>query len=442
MEKCSRSGKNRCSRSNKNHCSRSARISVHDGQEYPANRNYCIRALILAAFSEGNTVTHNFIYCGDTQATLEALVQLGIKIETFPNKVVVHGNGRQCQPNTSLININESATLARILMALLCTLKISKIRLNGSHRMHERPMEPLIAALIALGADIHCIKSNGFLPVLISGKELSGGLIKLDSSLSSQYCTALIIAGCFTQSAIHITQENRDFPHKDFIIMTLSTVKHFGGCVLYDDELENIIIKPSPLKAKNFSTEGDLSFFGWIVAAACMTKHVVKILDFPKNSLQPDMKIIPIYEQLGVAFIQTQNDILIQPPLICRGGFEINCQNISDQTLNLAAISAIASAPLTLSHIHHIKYQESDRILAIQLEYQKLGIPVKAGDDYLTIYPADFQGGVVSDHNDHRVGLSLLLLFLRNKHVLLSDNSSIKKSCPDYLKYIQMFNAT
>ena len=55
--------------------------------------------------------------------------------------------------------------------------------------------------------------------------------------------------------------------------------------------------------------------------------------------------------------------------------------------MTLAAMAPYADAPVHISHIGHIRLQESDRIHAIVTELRRAGIRCEEEEDALTIYP-------------------------------------------------------
>ncbi|MDZ7848672.1 MAG: hypothetical protein U5L96_19110 [Owenweeksia sp.] len=75
--------------------------------------------------------------------------------------------------------------------------------LQGSDRMHERPIGILVGALQKLGAQIEYLKEEGFPPLKIYGQDLPGGELELDAGVSSQYISALMMIGpsCKTASS-------------------------------------------------------------------------------------------------------------------------------------------------------------------------------------------------------------------------------------------------
>ena len=97
-------------------------------------------------------------------------------------------------PREATIHCGSSGTLYRFLTASL-TVVPGRWVLDGSPRLRERPIRPLVDALRALGARIHYRDGDGRAPLEIEGGSLSGGETTLDAAESSQYASALLMAG-------------------------------------------------------------------------------------------------------------------------------------------------------------------------------------------------------------------------------------------------------
>ena len=61
--------------------------------------------------------------------------------------------------------------------------------------MQQRPIRILVDALRSLGAEIEYVGNEGFPPLRITGKTLSGKEVSLQGDVSSQYISALLMIG-------------------------------------------------------------------------------------------------------------------------------------------------------------------------------------------------------------------------------------------------------
>ena len=102
--------------------------------------------------------------------------------------------------------------------------------------------------------------------------------------------------------------------------------------------------------------------------------------------------------------------------------------DFSDQTMTLAAMAPYADAPVHISHIGHIRLQESDRIHAIVTELRRAGIRCEEEEDALTIYPGVPHAPVIKTYEDHRMAMAFSSLGLRTDGIIIDDPLCRKKN--------------
>ena len=134
----------------------------------PGSKSITNRSLILAALSNGEVILDNALWSEDTQVMVDALRQLGYKIEvnldsleSGNRNLIIEGRGGSIPKggtpeNPMELFVGNAGTAARFLTAFLCLGK-GTYRLSGISRMHERPQASLIEALRALGYSIDSV---------------------------------------------------------------------------------------------------------------------------------------------------------------------------------------------------------------------------------------------------------------------------------------------
>ena len=108
------------------------------------------------------------------------------------------------------------------------------------------------------------------------------------------------------------------------------------------------------------------------------------------------------------------------------------------QTMTLAAMAPYADAPVHISHIGHIRLQESDRIHAIVTELRRAGIRCEEEEDALTIYPGVPHAAVIKTYEDHRMAMAFSLLGLRTDGIIIDDPLCCKKTFENYFELFTM----
>ena len=121
------------------------------------------------------------------------------------------------------IDVANSGTSMRIAAAIASLAKGTSI-LSGDESLSKRPMGSLLKALYLLGAQID--SNDGMPPVTITGT-IKGGRVEIPGNVSSQYVSALLIAGGATSEGIMVDIDGL-LVSKDYVGYTIETMKRFG----------------------------------------------------------------------------------------------------------------------------------------------------------------------------------------------------------------------
>lgn len=138
----------------------------------PLSKSISNRQLIINALTPGASPLKETAKCDDTDAMTAALAAT----------------------DADEINIGAAGTAMRFLTAYFATREGRTVTLDGSERMRHRPIGPLVDALRAAGAEIAYAGEEGFPPLRITGRNLTGGDVAISASVSSQYISALLMA--------------------------------------------------------------------------------------------------------------------------------------------------------------------------------------------------------------------------------------------------------
>ena len=184
--------------------------SIHATIQLPASKSISNRALIIQALGNGHHQLENLSDCDDTQVMIRAL---------------------QAQPGET-IDIMAAGTAMRFLTAYFSVTPGTRI-LTGTERMKQRPIGILVDALRELGADIEYVENEGFPPLRITGKTLSGRHITLPGNVSSQYISALLMIGPKLENGLNITLTG-EIVSLPYINMTLQLMADFGAKVSWE----------------------------------------------------------------------------------------------------------------------------------------------------------------------------------------------------------------
>ena len=150
---------------------------------------------MLAAISNGKCKLSGVLFSDDSRAFLDCLDKLGFKLEIDENAktVVIQGENGRIPNNEATINVRSAGTAARFMTVLLAVCG-GKYTLESSEQMKKRPMSELLNKLMENGVEIEYLEKEGHFPFKLNSKGIGETKISIDTSKSSQYASALLMA--------------------------------------------------------------------------------------------------------------------------------------------------------------------------------------------------------------------------------------------------------
>ena len=112
----------------------------------PPSKSYSVRALLLGAMAEGETLITNCLDADDTRYALEALRTIGFDVSGSLREGVRIGERKSMSANEVPIFVGNAGTAMRFLTAML-SLGRGDYVIDGDERMRQRPIEDLLVAL-------------------------------------------------------------------------------------------------------------------------------------------------------------------------------------------------------------------------------------------------------------------------------------------------------
>lgn len=369
----------------------------------------------------------------------EALGQLGIALALDPAErvITVTGCGGKLPATRADVFVENSGTTARFLAAVL-TLGQGIYRLDGAPRMRERPIQDLVDALRALGADVSSDQDTGCPPLLVRAAGLAGGVATVRGEISSQFLSGLLLSAPYAAQPIELVVEG-ELVSKPYVSMTLEVMRAFGVDVAADGFARFHVPNDRPYQGREFAIEPDASAASYFFAAAAITGGEVRVEGLSRASLQGDVAFVDLLEQMGCDVRQEADAITVRGPAL-RGkqlrGVTCDMNAISDTVQTLAAVALFAEGPTTVTGVPHIRHKETDRLAALATELRKFGAEVEEHPDGLRITPpgslAELHGAAIDTYRDHRMAMSLALVGLRVPGVTIRDPGCVAKTYPEF----------
>lgn len=344
---------------------------------------------------------------------IQSLCKDDFKINNLSNSDDTCSLQLALQKNSGTINVGAGGTTFRFLTAYLATKKDKEFILTGTSRLKERPIKELVEVLKMLGADIGYLEKEDLPPLKIKGKKLIGGEISIDSNISSQFISSLLMIAPTLQKGLTLTIE-KEIVSKPYIQMTLTLMSEYG--ITYNWTGNTIKISPQKYTAKNFNIESDWSAAAfWFEIAALSSKCRIVLHGLHKNSLQGDSDVINLFANLGVISNFQDNSLILQRKEHAQTIDEINLINTPDLYQPLKCTLFALNRNVKFTGIQTLKHKETNRKVAIDNELRKLRIKSS-----------------INTYNDHRMAMSFAPLTLKFKEIQINNIEVVSKSYPNF----------
>lgn len=398
----------------------------------PGSKSYTNRALIIASLANGKSILSGCSNSNDSLILVKSLQQLGIDIIRDENKITITGNGGKFKEFHGAINIGDAGTAMRFLTALCCLVP-GEITLEGSARMHERPIKGLLDALLQLGANIEYPGEHGFAPLKIKGGILHRGKVKIDASLSSQFISALLMIAPVLDSPLEIIS-NEEISSAPYVDMTISAMQHFG--VFVTKEINRYSIHNSPYTPADYIVEGDATSASYFFALAAITQSIIRVNNISESSLQGDVKFVDLLQQMGCTVIKNENYIEVTGAKELYG-ISADMKNMQDVAQTLAVVAAFAKGKTILKGLKNLELKETKRLTALQKELTKMGIECSSDGEQLIIQGGNPKGAFINTYKDHRMAMAFAIAGTRIDDLKIESPEVVNKSYPDFWKTLR-----
>ena len=322
---------------------------------------------------------------------------------------VIDGAGRD-----EVIDIGHAGTAMRFGTAYLSSRQGVDVLLTGSSRMCERPIRELVDALRELGASIEYAAEEGYPPLRIKGKKLSGGECSISGSVSSQYVSAIMLSAPAFENGVKIKLTGR-VVSVPYILMTLQVLEDFG--IRGEFTGDKVVVYPSVVDvSKELVVESDWSSASYYYSMVATTQKELSLSSFRSKSSQGDSRIVDIYSRLGVKTIWEKDVIKLSHI----DGFDyperldIDMENTPDVAQSVAVTMAALKIKGTLTGLSTLRVKETDRIAALEAELSKFGAACSSTRDTLSIegFGERKKDILLNTYQDHRMAMAFVPMAL------------------------------
>lgn len=408
----------------------------------PPSKSIMQRLVAGALLAEGTSTLHNISQSDDCTASLMLAAQLGAEIELGENSVAITGTGGALAPRSTILQPGESGLAAR-LFTPIAGLATESLTMSAERSLGNRPMHPYEGIFKALGGELST--TNGAFPVQVH-KRLAGGVVHVDSPLSSQYISGLLFALPVLAEPSTLAVSNPT--STPYIEMTLEVLADFGIAIEAQSDFQRFHIPAGQqFQAIETVVDGDWSGAAALaVAAMVAAESSVAIHGLHNQYTQADEAIRGALLFAGGALSGIDGGIQVARRPV--RAFNVDLQDAPDLFPVLAALAAFGKKPSRLKGIGRLIHKESNRAAAIQAAWEKLGIPVELdlANDTMSVspwLPKHRKCSLKIDPSgDHRMAMALSILAIGSEGFIEITNAEcVAKSYPEFFDDLEALGA-
>ena len=392
--------------------------------DLPASKSISNRALVVHALSGGEVMPENLSDCDDTEVIIRAL--------------------RDMPPT---INIKAAGTAMRFMTAYLASTDSGEHVLTGTERMCHRPIGHLVEALRRVGADISYAGEEGYPPLRIRGKKLDGGYVEMPGNISSQYISAMLIAGATMREGLtlHLTGNIVSRPYID---LTLCTMRDFGAQVEWTGP-DTITVEAKNYRHTSYFIENDWSAasYWYEILAFSSEESILRLNGLTDGSRQGDSVTRYLFSLLGVKTTFAVKDKGVPTTVTLRHyhvrlpRLEFDFINQPDLSQTFVVTCAMMGIPFHFEGLNTLRIKETDRIEAMKKEMRKLGFIITSNADNDLIWDGTrcepLPSPVIDTYEDHRMALAFAPAAAFFPGLRINNPSVVTKSYPMYWNHLR-----
>lgn len=394
----------------------------------PGSKSITNRALAAAALADGTSTLLRPLRSEDTAAMIGCLRAMGVGIAEEGEDVVVRGGPRP--QGGGRLDARASGTTARFATAL-AVLADGPSVIDGTPRLRQRPIGPLVDALIALGARV---EKTGFPPVRVAGGGLPGGSAPMDVSLSSQFLSAALLAAPGAEADVTLLP-GPVIVSRPYVTSTLEVMAAFGAEAGWNGD-GSVTVRAAGYRPAVYPVEADASAAVYPWTAAAVTGGKATVVGVSPDTSQADIAALEVLEQMGCGATRSPEGITVSGPDRLRGT-SADLNHCPDAALALAVAAAFADGPSRFANLANLRIKETDRLAALETELRKIGAEAQTGPDWITVRPGRLRAARIHVYDDHRMAMSFAVAGLALPGTVIENPDCVRKTWPGFFAMLE-----
>ena len=416
----------------------------------PGDKSISHRSAMFAALGDGVSQLLNYSSARDCQSTLACLAALGVKIEREPNRIIVHGVGREGLRASSrmpkiILDAGNSGTTIRLLSGILAGQPFAT-SITGDESIQRRPMRRIIEPLTQMGARITA-RDNNFAPLTIHGGNLKA-MTYQPPIASAQVKSCTLLAGLFADGTTTVIETTPTRNHTEVML-------HECGVALAQQDERISLVGGQRLKPLGeYTVAGDLSSAAFFLVAALLAPEAE--ITLRHIGINPSRTaLLDVLRAMGGRIEITNQRLAHGEPVAdlvaahsqLKGDHTLSgavIANLIDEIPILAVAATQLDGTLTIREAKELRVKESDRIHAIVTNLRALGVTVEEFEDGFTITGRQsLKGACVESFGDHRIAMAFAVAgLIATGATAIANAEAASVSLPEFYQLLAHCGAT
>ena len=327
----------------------------------------------------------------------------------------------------------DAGTTMRFLTSFLAFRK-QGVLLTGTERMKKRPIKILVDALNNIGAEISYMEKDGYPPIKIKRKiSQIKESVSIRGDISSQYISSLLMIAPVLSNGLKI-EVVPPFYSKPYVMMTLNLMKKFGIKYHLSDDI--ISINNQKYISGSYKVESDWSAASYWYSFLSINKMFkeIRLIGLRKDSFQGDQIINKIMSLFNVETHYNEDGVILRKKDLSFDYLELDFKDCPDLAQTILVIAAFHKTKLKLYGVESLKIKETDRLLAMKIELNKIGVNFFDDNGIWTLERRNkpFPNKVSIDtYEDHRMAMAFAPL-ATELDLTINNPGVVNKSYPSY----------
>ncbi|MFB6079341.1 MAG: 3-phosphoshikimate 1-carboxyvinyltransferase [Halarchaeum sp.] len=379
---------------------------VHGRAQAPPSKSYTHRAVLAAGYSSGANV-HDALASADTRATMGAVDAFGGDVTEDGDALEIDGFAGRPDVPADVVDCGNSGTTMRLVTAAAALADGTTV-LTGDSSLRSRPQGPLLDAIEQLGGHARSTRANGQAPLVVDGP-IEGGTVTIPGDVSSQFITALLMAGAVTDDGVDVelSTELKSAPYVD---ITLEVLDDFGVNAERTDAGYRVPGGQSyEPRDGEYTVPGDFSSASYLLAAGALAGDPEVEVEGVYPSAQGDSAILDVLDEMGADLDWDRDNGRAVVRRAALDGVTVDVGDTPDLLPTIAALGAAADGTTEIVNAEHVRYKETDRVSAMADQLSDMGAVVQESRDKLVVHggESDLHGATLDGLGDHRIVMAL-----------------------------------